>query len=99
MFGNDDAKNPLQKLLADNVEIRHALEELLSRGFLPSSDKPADSYRPHYNPTIRPPVPLPDFDGSIGRGISYRFDNSILSVADKDGNPVTNVPAYENAFY
>jgi hypothetical protein len=94
MEGDDKNPNMLQKLLKDNEEIRRNLAELLDRGItMAGTDgNNKSTFRAtnvfNYGFT-KPAAPMPDFDGSIQRGISYRFDGSILNVTDKEGHPLT----------
>lgn len=92
--GDDKNPNMLQKLLKDNEEIRGNLAQLLDRvittagtdGNNKSTFRATNVF--NYGFT-KPPAPMPDFDGTIQRGISYRFDGSILNVTDKEGHPLT----------
>lgn len=90
-----DEKNPLQKLVKDNEEIRRNLEELLQRGI--QSAGTATVGRTVNFGNFWPPQPTPDFDGSIQKGISYRYGGSPLNVADKEGNPLVVHNPYEVA--
>ena len=79
----DDGKpgnklNPLQQLINDNAEIRQQLQELIERGISAAVATEGGATQRSFRATsfIRQPVPLPEFDGSIPRGVSYRFDTS-----------------------
>lgn len=93
----------LQRLLKDNEEIRRNLAELVDRGISmagtneinKSTFRGTNAFNFGFT---KPPQPIPEFDGSIRRGVSYRFDGSMLNVEDKDGHALTNSNPYEQAF-
>jgi hypothetical protein len=102
--GDDKNPNMLQKLLKDNEEIRRNLAELLERGIAGMTGGDGINKSTFRGTNVfnfgftKPPQPIPDFDGSIRRGVSYRFDGSMLNVEDKDGHALTSSNPYEQAF-
>lgn len=94
LIGLSGDKNQLERLLSDNKSILEHLDELLARGGGGSG-----RVGNHSHVFMKQPVPFPDFDGSIQRGITYRVASSQLNVGNKDGEPLVTSNPYETAFW
>ena len=108
LMGDTKNPNPLSKLMQDNDEIKLFLQKLLEQGvnidpngatgndFGVATNKSKTTV--YQYGSFRPPAPMPDFDGSIQRGMSYRFDGSHMNTGDKNGAPLVTSNPYEQAF-